>query len=294
MTLSAAQIDEFITRAGAVASVMIAELSAVRGSSPREAGAFMLVSDTGQVGTIGGGALEYMVIDRARQVLREGGHEDELDIPLGPEIGQCCGGRVDVALHRLSPSMLERLRARLAAELAARPQVFLFGSGHVGQALARALSVLPLSVHVVDTRPEELAALPDNVARHAVPMPEAVVRSAPAGSSYVILTHDHALDFLIGAEALQRADAPYVGMVGSKTKRARFRSWYLGEGYPEAALARLVLPIGGRAFPDGLGDKRPEVIAALAAAEILVHVGRRDVTVRTRRATTQSGAVVAD
>lgn len=293
MTLSTAQIDAFIARAGSVTSVIIAELSAVRGSSPREAGAFMLVSATEQAGTIGGGALEYMVIDRARQVLRNGEHADDLDIPLGPEIGQCCGGRVDVALRRLSAAIVERLQARIAAELAARPHVFLFGSGHVGHALARALAVLPLQVHVVDTRPDELADLPANITTHAVPMPEAIVRSAPVGSSYVILTHDHALDFLIGAEALQRADAPYVGMVGSKTKRARFRSWYLSEGYPDAALDKLVLPIGGKAFPDGLGDKRPEVIAALAAAEILVHVGRREVTVNTRPVTTQ-GAVVAD
>ena len=294
MTLSAAAIDDFTARAGSVTSVIIAELSAVRGSSPREAGAFMLVSATAQAGTIGGGELEYTVIDRARQVLRNGEHADDLDIPLGPEIGQCCGGRVDVALRRLTPTTVERLKARLATELAARPHVFLFGSGHVGHALARALSVLPLSVHVVDTRPDELTDLPANIIVHAVPMPEAVVRSAPEGSSYVILTHDHALDFLIAAEALQRADAPYVGMVGSKTKRARFRSWYLEEGYPAAALEKLVLPIGGKAFPDGLGDKRPEVIAALAAAEIMVHVGKREVTMSTRPVTTKSGAVVAD
>ena len=294
MTLSAAAIDDFVARAGSVTSVIIAELSAVRGSSPREAGAFMLVSDDAQAGTIGGGALEYMVIDRARQVLRNGEHGDDLDIPLGPEIGQCCGGRVDVALRQLSDDIVARLKARIAAELLARPHVFLFGSGHVGHALARALSVLPLQVHVVDTRPDELTALPANVATHAVAMPEAVVRSAPKGSSFVILTHDHALDFLIGAEALQRADAPYVGMVGSKTKRARFRSWYLEEGYPAATLEKLVLPIGGKAFPDGLGDKRPEVIAALAAAEIMVHVGRREVIVNTRPVTTKSGAVVAD
>jgi xanthine dehydrogenase accessory factor len=294
MTLSAAQIDSFIARAGSVTSVTIAELTAVRGSSPREAGAFMLISAADQTGTIGGGALEYMVIDRARQVLRNGEHADDLDIPLGPEIGQCCGGRVDVALRRLSEDIVARLKSRIASEQAARPHVYLFGSGHVGHALARALSVLPLQVHVVDTRPDELTDLPANIAIHAVPMPEAVVRAAPMGSSYVILTHDHALDFLIAAEALQRADAPYVGMVGSKTKRARFRSWYLDEGYPAVVLDKLVLPIGGKAFPDGLGDKRPEVIAALAAAEILVHVGRREATAKTRPVTTKSGAVVGD
>jgi xanthine dehydrogenase accessory factor len=178
----------------------------------------------------------------------------------------------------------------LIAEEAAQPHVFLFGSGHVGHALARALSPLPVHVHVVDTRPDELVNLPENVETHAVPMPEAVVRSAPTGSAYVILTHDHALDFLIAAEALQRIDAPYVGMVGSKTKRARFRSWYLSEGYPADRLDGLVLPIGSMAFPEGLGDKRPEVIAALAAAEILVHIGRPGSVARPPA--TQPGAAV--
>jgi xanthine dehydrogenase accessory factor len=292
VTLSADDLDVFVAEAGNVTSVIVAELAAIRGSSPREAGAFMLISAETQIGTIGGGALEYMVIDRARQVLASGEHEDNLDIPLGPEIGQCCGGRVDVALRRLSPSTAAALKARMAAERISRPHVYLFGSGHVGQALARALAVLPLQVHVVDTRPDELASLPGEVMKHAVPMPEALARSAPAGSAFIILTHDHALDFLIAAEALQRADAPYIGMVGSKTKLARFRSWYLGEGYPAATLDRLVLPIGGKSFPDGLGDKRPEVIAALAAAEIMVHVGSREVTVNRRPVTTQSGAVV--
>ena len=288
MTLSVSDLQSFLSTQP---DAIVAELASVRGSSPREAGAFMLISAGAIAGTIGGGALEYMVIDRARQVLRNGEHRDDLDIPLGPEIGQCCGGRVDVALRRVTPDLVRALVARLAAEDAARPHVFLFGAGHVGHALARALAALPAHAHVVDTRPGELTDLPDNVETLAVPMPEAVVRSAPEGSSYVILTHDHALDFLIGAEALQRLDAPYVGMVGSKTKRARFRSWYLDAGYPADRLERLVLPIGGKAFPGGLGDKRPEVIAALAAAEILVHIGGREASVA-RPVTTQSGAVV--
>jgi len=288
MTLSLIQLETFLTTHP---DTIVAELTAVRGSSPRAAGTFMLISPDSMLGTIGGGALEYMVIDRARQVLASGEHSDDLDIPLGPEIGQCCGGRVDVALRRVTPELGRSLIRRIADDLAARPHVYLFGSGHVGHALARALSPLPVQVHVVDTRPDELTALPDNVATHAVAMPEAVVRSAPEGSAYVILTHDHALDFLIGAEALQRDDAPYVGMVGSRTKRARFASWYRGEGYPADRLERLVLPIGGKAFPDGMGDKRPEVIAALAAAEILVHIGGREASAA-RPVSTLSGAVI--
>jgi len=273
MTLSAPLLKAFLATHPAA---IVAELTAVRGSSPREQGAFMLIAEDAAIGTIGGGALEYMVIARARRVLRDRLPEDAMDIPLGPEIGQCCGGRVEVSLRLADDRLAARLTQRLEAQQTARPHVYLFGSGHVGHALAKALSPLPLVVHVIDTRPEELAGLPETVDARAVALPEAVVRAAPRGSSYVILTHDHALDFLIANEALKRADAPYVGMVGSRTKRAKFTNWYLGEGGDHAALDRLVLPIGGAAFPDGLGDKRPEVIAALAAAEIMVQIGRRE------------------
>jgi xanthine dehydrogenase accessory factor len=208
-----------------------------------------------------------------------------MDVPLGPEIGQCCGGRVTVSLKVVTPELGAMLLGRVRESEAERPHVYLFGSGHVGKALARALAALPLSVHVIDTRPNELHDLPEGIDARAVPMPEAVVRSAPAGSSFVILTHDHALDFMIAAEALKRGDAPYVGMVGSRTKRAKFASWYRGEGGTEEALARLTLPIGDL----GLVDKRPEVIAALAAAEIMVQIGRGE-ALGMRPVTTMSGA----
>lgn len=256
-------------------AAIVAELSSVKGSSPREEGAFMLVAPDALFGTIGGGALEYLVIRRARQALRDGETPPGLDVPLGPEIGQCCGGRVGVSLRVMTAETALELRQRQATAEAGRPDVYIFGSGHVGKALVRALAPLPLHVHVIDTRPDELGDVPAGVEARAVPMPEAMVRSAPLGSSYVILTHDHALDFLIAAEALARADAPYVGMVGSRTKRARFASWYAEQGGSKEQLQRLVLPIG--AF--GLVDKRPEVIAALAAAEILVQIGRREVSV---------------
>jgi xanthine dehydrogenase accessory factor len=288
-TLTAGALREFLASHPAA---IVAELTAVRGSSPRNAGTFMLISPTATVGTIGGGALEYMVIDRARQVLRQGIETDTLDIPLGPEIGQCCGGRVDIALRAVSPQLEAKLIGRLEHEAAIRPHVYLFGSGHVGKALARALSLLPLKVHVVDTRPDELTDLPDNVEALAAPMPEAVVRAAPAGSSYVILTHDHALDFLIAFEALKRRDSPYVGMVGSATKRARFKSWFLSEGGNQEQFGRLVLPIGGTAYPRGIGDKRPEVIAALAAAEVMVHIGNGEASVNGGQGTlSASGAM---
>ncbi|WP_240230211.1 xanthine dehydrogenase accessory protein XdhC [Devosia lacusdianchii] len=267
---------------------IVCELTSVRGSSPREQGTFMLVGPAAIFGTIGGGALEYMVIDHARRLIASGRAEEAMDVPLGPEIGQCCGGRVEVSLRYVDAAIRERLAALVMAEDAALPHVFVFGAGHVGRALAQMLALLPVRLEVIDTRREELDLLPQTIASRAVAMPEAVVRTAPQGSSYVILTHDHALDFLIAQEALARTDAPYVGMVGSETKRARFSSWFKTEGGDAKALERLVLPIGQQ----GLGDKRPEVIAALAAAEIMVHIGQREAEIARARTPKSLGVVI--
>jgi xanthine dehydrogenase accessory factor len=267
---------------------IVCELTSVRGSSPREQGTFMLVGPSDLFGTIGGGALEYMVIEHARRLIASGRAEEAMDVPLGPEIGQCCGGRVEVSLRYVDAAIRERLAALVMAEDAALPHVFVFGAGHVGRALAQMLALLPVRLEVIDTRREELDLLPQTIASRAVAMPEAVARTAPQGSSYVILTHDHALDFLIAQEALARTDAPYVGMVGSETKRARFSSWFKTEGGDAKLLERLVLPIGQQ----GLGDKRPEVIAALAAAEIMVHIGQREAEIARARTPKSLGVVI--
>lgn len=264
-----AALDTFLA---ANPDIIACELTAVRGSSPRAEGTVMLVTLGSIFGTIGGGALEYMVIDHARRLIVEGRAEEAMDVPLGPEIGQCCGGRVTVSLRYADPALRCELIGRMQVEDERRPHVYIFGAGHVGRVLAQILSLLPVRSEVIDTRQEELDCLPAGIAHRRVAMPEAVVRSAPTGSSFVILTHDHALDFLIAFEALAREDSPYIGMVGSKTKRAKFSSWYLEQGGDRAALGRLVLPIGAQ----GLGDKRPSVIAALAAAEIMVQIGGRE------------------
>jgi xanthine dehydrogenase accessory factor len=260
-------LRSFLDAADTVALVRVAR---ARGSVPRDAGAYMLVSPTATLGTIGGGQLEFMAIDRARQMLATGSLEEAtLDVPLGPEIGQCCGGRVEVLIRPVDDSLADDLVRDAQAEEAQMPEVYVFGGGHVGLSLANALSPMPLRTTVVETRVEALEGMPGGVASVLTPVPEEKVRSAGAGAAFVVLTHDHALDFLIVAEALKRSDAAYVGMIGSQTKKATFRSWYLKEaGGNEADFARLVSPIGG----DVVKDKRPAVIAALAAAEIMTAV----------------------
>ncbi|RWK64916.1 xanthine dehydrogenase accessory protein XdhC [Mesorhizobium sp.] len=307
MTSKVQSLKAFLAGAGRVALV---EVAGTKGSTPRDKGAFMLVSGAAIFGTIGGGQLEFMAIDKARQLLLsplEGERTAErpegvgrgstrpkkmsstaaatppdgfaatlpsrgrdtrttLDVPLGPEIGQCCGGRVEVSIRLVDKALEAELVAAAEAEEAQLPHVYIFGGGHVGHALASAVALLPVRVVVVETRAEALDGMPDTVETCLTPMPESMVRNAPVGAAFVVLTHDHALDFLIVAEALKRRDAAYVGMIGSKTKKATFRSWFLksADG-SEAEFARLVLPIGG----ETVKDKRPQVIAALAAAEIM-------------------------
>lgn len=245
---------------------VLVEVTGAAGSTPRDTDAWMLVAAEGILGTVGGGQLEYMAIDHARRSLRQGVPAEAMTVPLGPEIGQCCGGRVGLSFRAMHAELAIFLIARSDREMASRPHVYVFGAGHVGDALAMALSLVPLRVILVDTREEELSAsTTPGIETCLTAMPEALVRDAPAGSSFVILTHDHALDFLITAEALRREDAVYVGMIGSKTKRATFKNWLSREvGRPEL-LDRLVCPIGGTAVK----DKRPAVIAALAAAEVM-------------------------
>lgn len=246
---------------------IVVRVERAEGSTPREAGAAMLVTSAGVFGTVGGGALEMEGIAEARRMLAAGEREGRLDIPLGPAIGQCCGGRVVLRLQRGTAALLEVLERADETTRLAWPHVYLFGAGHTGQATARALEPLPLRTLVVDTRADRLGDLPPGVERRRAAVPEAEIAGAPPGSAFVVMTHDHALDFLIAAAALARDDAAYVGMIGSATKREKFRR-FLAERGEAGRIERLVLPIG--ASP--VRDKRPAVIAALVAAELVVQL----------------------
>lgn len=246
--------------------VVIVDITAVKGSAPRDEGTYMLVAPTDIHGTIGGGQLEYEAIENARKILADAGGEPVLDIPLGPEIGQCCGGRVTLTFTFADEVVRAALDRRLADEERQKPQVWLFGAGHVGRALADALTPLPLKVFVVEARQTELDQMTSEVHHRLNAMPESVIADIPPGSAIIIVTHDHALDFLIARAALARTDLAYTGMVGSKSKRASFLHYLDDEGVERTAADRLVLPIGGTE----VNDKRPEVIAAMTAAEVLL------------------------
>lgn len=240
------------------------ELTRVRGSSPREAGTEMFVSATDLLGTVGGGHLEHIAITQARTMLSEGTLSTHLDLPLGPEIGQCCGGRVELHLSRMSQNDRAGAVHRHRAAQSDQPHVYIMGAGHVGRALADVLQHAPVHCILVDMRAEELEKCSADVDKRLRAIPEVDVFNAPPGSAFVVLTHDHGLDFLLTSAALELGHAAYVGMIGSATKRAKLRSWCRSH-CDGLSIDNLTCPIGAA----GSRDKRPELIAAFVAAEVL-------------------------
>ena len=259
--------------AGAIAALLasgqpgaLVGISRAKGSTPRDSDARMLVALDFVRGTIGGGQAEAMAIVAAREMLDEGRYASTLDIPLGPQIGQCCGGHLALNMTRLTPTILTQIKALEQSEANLRPLVMIYGAGHVGRALAQALCLLPMHVRLVDSRATEFAGLNAPGVEIVCTSGEvAQAENAPPGAAHVILTHSHALDSLIAASLLERGDFKYLGIIGSQTKRQTFVRAFREMGIAEAQLARITCPIGGAK----LRDKRPEVIAALTAAELL-------------------------
>ena len=248
-------------------SVIRMALTRVRGSSPRNEGTEMFVSEQSLFGTIGGGQLEHMAIEAAREMLWVGALNKHLDIPLGPEIGQCCGGRVEIDLSRMRGSDRRAAIDRAGDQDDALPRVYVMGAGHVGRALAAQLQHLPVRCVLVDTRPEEIALCDADVEIRVSAIPEIDIANAPEGSAFVVLTHDHGLDFLLASAALERGDAAYVGMIGSATKRIKFRNW-VRSNCDHHSIEHLNCPIGA----SGSRDKRPSVIASFVVAEVMAEL----------------------
>ncbi len=300
----------------------------VSGSAPREAGTRMIVTAEAQWGTIGGGNLEFQALKQARELLE---HQDSdyrvADFPLGPELGQCCGGYVRLLIHRLTTAdrvwveslksqtdagqtvilettLEDRLSLRheitkasaadsgtptvssigppgVAHDEAAAPRTFrqrlspptaqivLFGAGHVGQAVARALAPLPVCVTWIDSRADYLPTkAADNTKLVLTPDLAGQVAKAPAGSLFLVFTHSHDLDYQVVHAVLRREDFRYCGLIGSRTKRASFERRLRDAGISQPTLSRLVCPIGMA----GLKSKDPSVIAVGVVAELLTYI----------------------
>ncbi|MDR5865666.1 xanthine dehydrogenase accessory protein XdhC [Halomonas koreensis] len=238
----------------------LASVVGVAGSTPREPGAKMVITEDAVHDTLGGGTFEFQVIEAARDALAAGHADTRLEaFPLGGRSGQCCGGYVHVLIE-LFPG--------------AEMDVALFGAGHVGQALVEVLAPLPWRVLWFDSRED---AFPDGGAdrerlhhRRFVMGPEgpdaaAAVASLPAGCHALVMTHDHAEDRALVDALLRRGDCASIGLIGSDSKWASFRRRLTDAGHEEAALATVRCPIG----VPGAHGKRPYEIALAVAAELL-------------------------
>jgi xanthine dehydrogenase accessory factor len=247
---------------------VVVEIVQARGSAPRGAGTRMLVSAVHAVGTIGGGHLEYKALATARAMLaaRDTGVRRE-HYPLGPALGQCCGGAVALEYALLDD--------RAIARWPASPPLMhlqMHGAGHVGHAVATLLATLDVRCDWIDERDDAFAPTttlgtpwPDSVRRQVVDGAECEVAAAPAGAFFLVLTHDHALDLRIVEAALRRDDAGFVGVIGSKSKRERFRHRLAQRGMGEAAVARMQCPVGLA----GIAGKQPEIIALGVVAQLM-------------------------
>ncbi len=237
------------------------------GSVPRERGAWMAVFASEVLGTIGGGHLELQAITQARACLAGDDRPPTLRYALGPSLGQCCGGVVHLLFEAITAAHMPGLRSRL--DCACMP-VALFGGGHVGKALVQVLASLPFAVHWIDSRDEIFPAdVPASVqCEHSDPV-QAAVADLAAHSRVLIMSFSHAEDLDVVAACLlrqrKRADLPFVGLIGSKTKWATFRHRLTERGFSEAELAHITCPIG----VPGIVGKEPEVIAVAVAAQLL-------------------------
>ena len=276
-----------------VARVVIADR---KGSSPREVGTAMLVWPDRVSGTIGGGALEHQAIAHAREVLATGKPRVYRQ-PLGPDLGQCCGGAVTTLIEawdraaveamgevvarplpgsakEMPPSVARALRNPRSGivdgwmiEPVSEParHIWVWGAGHVGTALMRVLIPLPgLKLSWVDPDSDRFpVGLPEHVQTLAASNPADLVTLSPPEAEHFVMTYSHAIDLDICHRILGQ---PFrsLGLIGSKSKRARFRSRLAALGHGSGQIDRMECPIGDPSL-----GRHPQAIALGVAAGIL-------------------------
>ena len=232
--------------------VLVTVLSAA-GSTPRESGSKMLVTNDSQFDTIGGGHLEHVVTMHARTLLAQGQQVQKVEsYPLAAKLGQCCGGAMKV-LYEVQVNHSQQLT--------------IFGTGHVAQALVPILSHLPLQIRWVDDRQSlfDPGLVPDQVTYLVEDDPIAEMKMLPESGWAIILTHNHQLDYELVESALTHGRLGFLGMIGSDTKAARFRKRLDSRGYSKQQIQQMVSPIGDRTIV----GKRPIEVAVSISAQLI-------------------------
>ncbi len=237
---------------------VIVTLMGVTGSTPRNSGTKMVVADDECYDTIGGGHLEHVAIKHAHNMLCDGkrSHTNAQHIEhfeLGSNLGQCCGGTATVLFESF---------------VATGINIMLFGAGHVGQALMPILSGLPCRITWVDSRASQFPKGAENFNKTSIVVseqPQEEVATMPPNTYYIVMTHNHQMDFDISQAILKRNDFTYLGLIASDTKWRRFKQRYKHRDINQSAVARMHCPIG---LPDVQG-KLPMEVAVSVAAQII-------------------------
>jgi xanthine dehydrogenase accessory factor len=202
-----------------------------RGSTPRNAGSKMVVTAERIFETIGGGHLEFKAMELAREMLASRSQDTRLErFSLGASLGQCCGGATVLLFEPMGQP---------------QAQIAVFGAGHVGRALVPLLASLPCKVRWIDSRENEFPEqVPAGVERVVEDEVVDEVERMPAGSYYIVMTHNHQLDLELTAAILKRNDFAYYGLIGSKSKRAKFEHRLRERGYTSEVMQRMRCPMG--------------------------------------------------
>lgn len=233
-------------------SYVLVTVLGTAGSTPRASGSKMVITTTDIFDTIGGGHLEFQLIQRARQCLVEDKPESKIEhFSLGASLGQCCGGSVTVLFE---PILNQALRVEL------------FGAGHVAHQLVHLFAQLPVSVRWIDSRAELFPdVVPSNVTAIVEPFPIDQIKSAEPDTAFIVLTHNHQLDFEITEAVLKRKDSRFLGVIGSQTKAKRFAMRLAHRGYADADISKLTCPIGLATIQ----GKLPMEVAISISAQIM-------------------------
>lgn len=256
-------LEKAVTRHG---DCVLVTVVATKGSVPRGTDAWMIVTPDGFHGSIGGGTVEWKAMAEAQAMFVSGARHHGLQYVLGPDLGQCCGGRMQIQCDVFDQSDLSRIIANRAGTIEELRHVYLFGAGHVGRALVLAMAPLPFKVMWIDPRPAAFpSVVPPNVTLLQPSDTVAELQKAPQGSIAFVMSHSHALDLAIVDAGLRNQNIAYVGLIGSATKRARFKSRLHDAGVSSERLTGLICPIG----ISGIDSKHPAAIAAGAVAQIL-------------------------
>lgn len=244
-------------------SVALVRVVRTLGSAPREVGATMLVTEDGMSGSIGGGTLEWRAMAEAQRLLRSGGRRSCARYVLGPDLGQCCGGQVELETVVVDEDAITTLEKDGGGSVR---NLYLFGAGHVGRSLVLVLAQTDFRIIWCDAREAAFpAAVPSNVILRADSDQPSILTGAPKGSITLVMTHSHALDLALVDASLRNPSIAATNLIGSASKRARFERRLADAGVPPQRIAGLICPIGIA----GIRSKRPEAIAISTAAQLV-------------------------